>query len=473
MATSERPVFPRGAISQQGQPKLQGYSIMNINRWHFELTTAQRRTFSAIAITFVILSDLNVRGSLCDNAPPVCGAVCQTSGPPEQLNDHYRGALSGAELSSTGQNVTNDVSKSVLKNKRVIRGRYRKRLNPHVRDNHDFSLWIDEQQVKLFSGFSMEIYIATDGRVLPYILDPNFENYLPIIPPEVSHVNFTWKSGENKKYYYQFDQLQTLSGEILNKPVVTIPDSGRVPKKPQVFSVLLPCTGNLSGIAQFTVGLLIAPRDGKPIPGTPLRLKLRKECLIKGPDPECDKKCSNGGWCNRERQCQCPDGYMGKDCRTALCYPQCMNGGSCISPGVCSCLVGYIGRHCEGGICKEKCLNGGKCVQKDQCQCLRGYYGLRCELSKCVIPCLNGGRCKGVNVCRCPAGYKGKHCEIMVTRSNGRPACHPHCRHGACVAANRCRCDEGWYGKVCQRRKKNKRRRNSSADGPPVRKLWV
>ncbi|KZS07767.1 Shifted protein [Daphnia magna] len=32
----------------------------------------------------------------------------------------------------------------------------------------------------------MEIYIAADGRVLSYILDPNFEKYLPIIPSEVS-----------------------------------------------------------------------------------------------------------------------------------------------------------------------------------------------------------------------------------------------------------------------------------------------
>lgn len=34
----------------------------------------------------------------------------------------------------------------------------------------------------------MEIYIAADGRVLSYILDPNFEKYLPIIPSEVTFV---------------------------------------------------------------------------------------------------------------------------------------------------------------------------------------------------------------------------------------------------------------------------------------------
>lgn len=69
-----------------------------------------------------------------------------------------------------------------------------------------------------------------------------------------------------------------------------------------------------------------------------------------GPDPECDKKCANQGWCNSEKICQCPDGYMGQHCRTALCYPQCMNGGNCTAPGVCSCPPGYQGRHCEGGM---------------------------------------------------------------------------------------------------------------------------
>lgn len=45
----------------------------------------------------------------------------------------------------------------------------------------------DDIYLTFAEGFSMEIYIATEGRVLPYILDPNFENYLPVIPPEVTY----------------------------------------------------------------------------------------------------------------------------------------------------------------------------------------------------------------------------------------------------------------------------------------------
>ena len=48
------------------------------------------------------------------------------------------------------------------------------------------------------------------------------------------------------------------------------------------FSVILPCSGNVSGIAMFSIGLLIQTRKGKPVPGTPLRIKLRKECAHRG-----------------------------------------------------------------------------------------------------------------------------------------------------------------------------------------------
>lgn len=128
---------------------------------------------------------------------------------------------------------------------------------------------------------SMEIYAIVNGNVLPYILDPNFEKYLPIIPSEVSYVNFTWKSGM-KKYYYNFDRLQSFDERILEAPVISIKTRGRVPKRPKEFSILLPCLGNSSGIAAFGIGLLIESRKGRPLNGTPLRLKLRKECSQRG-----------------------------------------------------------------------------------------------------------------------------------------------------------------------------------------------
>lgn len=322
----------------------------------------------------------------------------------------------------------------------------------------DITLWIDEKQVKEFSGFQREIFAIADGVVLPYILDPNFEKYLPVIPSDVGSVNFTWKSGEYK-YYYDFDQLKSFNESILSNPLISIETKGKVPRKARVFQVFLPCLGNQSGVASFGIGLRIQNDRGVYLPGTPLRLKLQKQCADHGPDPECDKKCANGGKCNQHKICECPKGYMGKYCKSALCYPQCMNGGMCVSPGLCACADGYQGPHCEGGMCREKCLNGGKCVQKDTCSCRRGYYGPRCEYSKCSIPCLNGGRCIDINSCRCKKGFTGSQCDTVtdkhpLTKSEG---CKKKCVHGRCQN-KKCVCDKGWYGHRCIRRKPRRRR---------------
>lgn len=99
--------------------------------------------------------------------------------------------------------------------------------------NDDFSLWIDEKQVREFSGFPMEIFAILDGVVLPYILDPNFEKYLPVIPSEVNSVNFTWKAGENKNYYYDFDVLESFDSSVLANPLLSVASKGKVPRKPK------------------------------------------------------------------------------------------------------------------------------------------------------------------------------------------------------------------------------------------------
>ncbi|KAI5645087.1 WIF domain-containing protein [Phthorimaea operculella] len=198
----------------------------------------------------------------------------------------------------------------------------------------------------MFSGISMPVHVIENGIIMHYILDPNFSHKLPVIPSEVEHVNFTWKS--RKKYFYNFDTLTSSDPMILHPPTLSIKRQGRVPKNPKEFSISLPCVGNSSGVATLEVGLVLKNGRGIQLKGTPLRLRLKKECAQRGPDPECDKKCANQGRCNHEKICECSEGYMGQHCRTALCYPACMNGGNCTAPGVCSCPPGYQGSHCEG-----------------------------------------------------------------------------------------------------------------------------
>jgi WIF domain len=49
---------------------------------------------------------------------------------------------------------------------------------------------------------------------------------------QVGYVNFTWKSGM-KKYFYNFDRLQSFDETILEPPVVSVKTKGRVPKRPK------------------------------------------------------------------------------------------------------------------------------------------------------------------------------------------------------------------------------------------------
>lgn len=128
-----------------------------------------------------------------------------------------------------------------------------RKYSPYPDYDNDLSLWIDEAQVKIFSGkcasklskqfisqiwnknhwyhlgFSMKIFAIDNGRVSMHLKSPNFNNNLPIIPSEVSCVNFTWRSG-TKRYYYHFDRLQSLDENILKPPTVSIKIKGKVPQ---------------------------------------------------------------------------------------------------------------------------------------------------------------------------------------------------------------------------------------------------
>ncbi|XP_023341244.1 protein shifted isoform X2 [Eurytemora carolleeae] len=298
----------------------------------------------------------------------------------------------------------------------------------------DLSIWIDEEQVSLFAGIQhIIIHVVANGLVMPHLLDRNLETHLPVIPAEIEEIKFRWSGGE-MKYRYNFYRLESHDHDLLLHPRLNIPARGKIPKRAGEFSVKLLCTGNLTGIASFSVGLEIFSRR-KRLAGTPLKLRLRKECLAFGRDTLCDRKCGGRGECDSAGECVCRTGWEGDDCRTPVCSPQCMHGGFCSSPGVCDCPAGFQGPSCEGGVCTESCLNKGRCIEKDTCRCKPGFYGRRCEFSKCVVPCLNGGVCKGVNRCRCEPGFAGHHCQLLLDDDTDSGLCSPE----SCESIKSCR----------------------------------
>ncbi|XP_064606949.1 wnt inhibitory factor 1-like isoform X2 [Liolophura sinensis] len=298
----------------------------------------------------------------------------------------------------------------------------------------------------MFTGLPMEIFIIRDGGVAPYLSDPDFDRHIPGIPPQVDTVNLTWEAGEDVFTYF-FDGLKSLDQNVLYNPLLSIPASGLIPSKTTVFQMAIPCTGNKEGVASLILGLQIFDYEGRPIKGSPIKLKLRKQCREFVTTSLCRHECQNGGRCNQFGDCECKQGFNGKSCETAMCYPSCQNNGTCISPDYCMCPDGFSGKRCETALCAEPCQNGGRCIEADFCWCTSGFYGEVCQYSRCPKPCENNGVCVAFDKCHCPQGYTGQQCE--------KTACRKPCANGVCVDAGVCKCDAGWRGRYCHKQKRN------------------
>ncbi|XP_063443495.1 wnt inhibitory factor 1-like isoform X1 [Mytilus trossulus] len=277
------------------------------------------------------------------------------------------------------------------------------------------SLWIDEKQVNNIIGIDMEIYIISDGKVVPYLQHPEFDKF--VIPSKVDTVNLTWEAGHDT-FTYWFDELRTLDVKLLYTPLLSIPTSGVIPAGPSIFQISIPCTGKEDGISTLILGLQIFTDKGRPIKGSPMKLTLKKKCDAFVPSTRCKFKCLNGGFCNHLGLCECAQGFHGQSCEKSLCDPSCENNGTCMSPEVCICPDGFSGKRCERALCREPCQHGGRCIQEDVCWCTKGYMGNACQFSKCRPDCKHGGICVGNNKCQCPAAYSGAICE---TRETERP----------------------------------------------------
>lgn len=278
------------------------------------------------------------------------------------------------------------------------------------------SLWIDEKQVNNIIGIPMEIYIISDGKVVPYLQHPEFDKSIPVIPPKVDTVNLTWEAG-HETFTYWFDELKTLDVNLLYTPLLSIPASGVIPDGPKIFQMSIPCTGREKGISTLILGLQIFNKNRRPIKGSPMKLTLKKHCEAFVPSTLCQFECQNGGFCNHLGVCECAQGFHGKRCELSLCDPSCENNGTCMSPEVCICPDGFFGQRCERALCREPCQNGGRCIEEDVCWCTRGYLGNACQFSKCKPDCKHGGVCIGNNKCQCPAAYSGEICKFSL---NGR-----------------------------------------------------
>ncbi|XP_067097455.1 protein jagged-2b isoform X3 [Osmerus mordax] len=160
--------------------------------------------------------------------------------------------------------------------------------------------------------------------------------------------------------------------------------------------------------------------------------------------------------CEQSGSRVCLQGWMGPECRTAICKQGCnLLHGGCSVPGQCSCNYGWQGQFCDECVPYPGCIHG-TCVNPWQCSCERNWGGLLCDkdLNYCGRhqPCVNGGTCMNTEPdeyhCACPDGYSGKTCQIAEHACTSDPCANGGTCHEVPTGFE-CHCPPGWEGPTC------------------------
>ena len=100
------------------------------------------------------------------------------------------------------------------------------------------------------------------------------------------------------------------------------------------------------------------------------------------------------------------------------CPYRCNGKGKCVGNDECECIEGWSGKNCEIGSCTSTCGDNGKCIL-GFCECDDGWDGDKCneralcnQLSNCTNE--NQGICRKHNECMCHDGFDGFDCSKIA-----------------------------------------------------------
>ncbi|XP_077179977.1 protein jagged-2 isoform X2 [Paroedura picta] len=191
-------------------------------------------------------------------------------------------------------------------------------------------------------------------------------------------------------------------------------------------------------------------------------VQIRVKCDENYYGPQCNKFCGPrddfvGHYtCDQNGNKACMEGWMGKDCKQAVCKQGCnLIRGGCSVPGECKCNYGWQGQFCDECVPYPGCAHGS-CTDPWECKCETNWGGLLCnkDLNYCGNhhPCVNGGTCMNTEPdeysCACQDGYSGKNCEIAEHACVSNPCANGGTCHEI-TSGFRCQCPAGWSGPTC------------------------
>jgi len=141
----------------------------------------------------------------------------------------------------------------------------------------NLNLFLSTQEMKRLLGLEKELYYVRDGTINKYAM-----GFVIPVPSSVTSLHFTWYSYTTVSNSLKYS-LTTSSSHPLALPIpsVNISMQGIVPEQPQIWQVVLQCTGTEAAEVVITLDISITGLDAaSPQNTTKLRFRRKKACFI-------------------------------------------------------------------------------------------------------------------------------------------------------------------------------------------------